>query len=145
MQAIRRSDTRPEVALRSALHKAGLRFRKDHVLRLEGVRVRPDIVFTRARLAVFVDGCFWHSCPTHGRSPLSNQAYWAPKLRRNAERDRRQDEALIVSGWEVVRIWEHEELQEALRRISAVYAERLTEEAHTPPALHTQPGVVQDR
>ena len=106
-RANRRTDTKPELALRSALHARGLRFRKDYRLDLGAVRPRPDIVFTRARVAVFVDGCFWHSCPQHGGLPGSNTAYWGPKLARNVERDRLYDEALRVAGWTVVRVWEH--------------------------------------
>lgn len=110
-------DTKPEVALRSALHAAGLRFRKDYRLDLEGVRLRPDIVFTRAKVAVFVDGCFWHSCPTHGTRPTRNADYWLPKLERNVARDREQDAALAAHGWRSVRIWEHESLEEAVQRV----------------------------
>lgn len=105
----RRSGTKPEVALRSNLHRRGLRFRKDFPVRVgTGRPVRPDIVFTRARVAVFVDGCFWHGCPEHQVIPKSNHDYWVPKLRRNADRDREVDQALTVAGWQVIRIWEHE-------------------------------------
>lgn len=113
----RRVDTKPEVVLRRALHAAGLRFRKDFRLDLAGVGFRPDIVFTRARVAVFVDGCFWHCCPDHGTQPARNLDYWAPKLARNVQRDREQDAALLAHGWRVVRIWEHEPLAEAVRRV----------------------------
>lgn len=115
MQANRRSDTKPEVALRRSLHKLGYRYRKDLLLRLDGgVRVRPDIVFTRRKVAVFVDGCFWHVCPQHGRQPTTNTWYWSPKLVRNVERDRAADTALRQAGWRVVRIWEHEMLDTAV-------------------------------
>lgn len=77
------------------------------------VRVRPDIVFTRARVAVFVDGCFWHSCPLHGRVPKSNLAYWIPKLEGNRARDDRVNSALASNGWVVVRIWEHDNVDAA--------------------------------
>ena len=116
----RRRDTKPEVALRSALHATGLRFRKDYRLDLDGVRFRPDIVVTRAKVAVFVDGCFWHSCPAHGTRPSSNADYWLPKLERNVERDREQDAALAVHGWQSVRIWEHEPPREAAERVRAI-------------------------
>ena len=79
MQANRRRDTGPERALRSELHRRGLRFRVDHPVRTGGHTVRPDIVFSRARVAVYVDGCFWHSCPLHATLPKSNAAYWTPK------------------------------------------------------------------
>lgn len=109
MQANRRVDTKPEVALRSALHRRGYRYRKDLPLKLAGgVRVRPDIVFTARKVAVFVDGCFWHVCPKHGRQPTTNEWYWAPKLRRNMERDCKVNTALREAGWCVVRVWEHE-------------------------------------
>lgn len=113
MQAIRRSETKPEVRLRSALHRAGLRFRKDMRLDLPSGRVRPDIVFTRAKLAVFVDGCFWHACPEHGHQPAQNVAYWAPKLERTIERDRRNTATLEIAGWTVLRFWEHQSTEVA--------------------------------
>ncbi len=119
MKANRRSDTKPEVALRKALHARGLRYRKD--LRLDlpsGVRVRPDIVFTARKVAVFVDGCFWHVCPVHGREPTSNEWYWTPKLRRNVERDKAANEALAEAGWQVVRLWEHETLDDAITAVT---------------------------
>lgn len=120
MQANRRTDTKPEVALRNALHRMGYRYRKDFLLRLaDGVKVRPDIVFTARKLAVFVDGCFWHACPDHGRQPTTNEWYWSPKLQRNVERDRRNDAALRDDGWRVVRIWEHEPLDEAVAALVA--------------------------
>ena len=121
MRAIRRTNTKPEIALRSALHRRGYRFRKDLRLDLnEGARVRPDIAFTGRRVAVFVDGCFWHACPEHGRDPAVNQWYWAPKLRRTVERDRAADAALAAAGWRVVRIWEHVTITDA---VAAVVAE----------------------
>jgi DNA mismatch endonuclease (patch repair protein) len=103
-----RRDTQPEVAVRSELHRRGLRFRKDFPLRVPGRIVRPDVTFPRARLAVFVDGCFWHACPTHGNQPRTNTDYWQPKLARNVARDRVVDAALASSGWRVLRAWEHE-------------------------------------
>ncbi|WP_157599674.1 very short patch repair endonuclease [Saccharomonospora xinjiangensis] len=119
MRANRRANTKPEVLLRSQLHRLGYRFRKDHRLDLPtGVRVRPDIVFTRHKVAVFVDGCFWHVCPEHGRQPTRNEWYWTPKLRRNVERDRRADVALSAAGWGVVRVWEHETISDAVARVT---------------------------
>jgi DNA mismatch endonuclease (patch repair protein) len=123
MRAIRRTNTKPELALRSALHRQGYRFRKDHRLDLDaGARVRPDIAFTARRVAVFVDGCFWHACPEHGRNPEVNEWYWAPKLRRTVERDRAADAALAAAGWRVVRIWEHVPLADAIAAVTAVLA-----------------------
>lgn len=114
----RRKDTKPEVKLRSGLHRRGLRFRKDMAIIARGRRVRPDIVFTRARVAVFVDGCFWHGCPEHRVVPTTNSDYWVPKLRRNVERDREVDDALAREGWTVVRVWEHEDVEGAAARIA---------------------------
>lgn len=119
MAAIRRSDTRIEVAVRSALHRAGYRFRKDLLVRTSTVRARPDIVFTRKRLAVFIDGCFWHSCPIHGSRPQKNTSYWNPKLERNQARDRAQDDALAEDGWRVLRYWEHESVPDIVAAIVA--------------------------
>jgi DNA mismatch endonuclease, patch repair protein len=118
MRANRRTDTKPEVALRRALHAQGYRFRKDYRLDLaSGKRVRPDIAFTARRVAVFVDGCFWHACPDHGSKPANNVWYWEPKLRRNVERDRAADAALAAAGWDVVRVWEHESLDAAVTAV----------------------------
>jgi len=109
MKGNRRVDTKPEVALRSHLHSKGLRFRKDHPIDVGRRKVRPDIVFTKKRVAVFVDGCFWHLCPEHGRVPGGkNSAYWETKLRRNSDRDRLDTQRLEDRGWQVVRVWEHE-------------------------------------
>lgn len=119
MAAIRRTDTRPELLLRSALHSHGLRFRKDYAIRAEGRLIRPDVAFTRRRVAVFLDGCFWHGCPEHGRPPKTNNSYWLPKLARNVERDREQTRILTDAGWAVVRVWEHVSLDEAVSEISA--------------------------
>jgi DNA mismatch endonuclease, patch repair protein len=125
MRANKRADTKPEIALRSALHRLGYRYRKDHRLDLtEGTRVRPDIVFTARKVAVFVDGCFWHACPEHGREPTVNEWYWAPKLRRNVARDRAADTALAAAGWRVIRLWEHMPLAEATAAVIAVLGPR---------------------
>jgi DNA mismatch endonuclease, patch repair protein len=119
MRANRRTDTKPEMALRRELHRQGYRYRKDYRLDLTGARVRPDIAFTARRVAVFVDGCFWHCCPQHGSQPANNTWYWAPKLARNVERDRTADAALAEAGWSVVRIWEHESLEAAVLAVVA--------------------------
>jgi DNA mismatch endonuclease, patch repair protein len=119
MQATPRRDTPAELALRSALHRLGLRFRVQHPI--AGVpRTRPDIVFTRARVVVFVDGCFWHGCPEHGTMPKTNREWWADKLAANFERDRRHDSALAAAGWTVVRVWEHENPSAAALRVSKI-------------------------
>jgi DNA mismatch endonuclease (patch repair protein) len=124
MRAIRRTDTKPEIALRSALHRAGYRFRKDLRFDAGGIKVRPDIVFTRQRVAVFVDGCFWHVCPDHGRQPTTNTSYWGPKLERNQERDRMATAALRSDGWIVIRIWEHIDLPAAVATVVGHLAPR---------------------
>jgi DNA mismatch endonuclease, patch repair protein len=122
MLANRRTDTGPERRLRSELHRRGLRFRKDHPILAAGRRVRPDVVFTRRRVAVFVDGCFWHSCPLHAQTPKANSDYWVPKLAATVQRDRRNDEALKEAGWTVIRIWEHEALVDATAIVLAELA-----------------------
>jgi DNA mismatch endonuclease, patch repair protein len=108
MRGNRRRDTSPELELRSLLHKAGLRFRVDRPIDLGTTRVRPDIVFPRQKVAIFVDGCFWHSCPDHGNMPRVNREYWSAKLGRNSARDREVVQLLNLEGWHVLRFWEHE-------------------------------------
>ena len=108
MSRQRRRDTAPEIALRRELHRAGLRFRVDHPL--PGMqRRRGDVVFTRARLVVFVDGCFWHACPEHATTPATRKQWWSEKLRRNVDRDRDTDRGLAEQGWAVLRFWEHDD------------------------------------
>ncbi|MDC4203790.1 MAG: very short patch repair endonuclease [Candidatus Manganitrophus sp.] len=104
MSRVRGKHSSAELALRSALHTKGLRFRLHR--RVESVAV--DIVFPGPRVAVFVDGCFWHGCPKHATFPKSNQEYWLPKLEENRERDRRQTVRIKAAGWRVFRVWEHE-------------------------------------
>lgn len=104
MRRVTSKDSAAELSLRSALHARGLRFRLHR--RIEKVTV--DIVFVSARLAILVDGCFWHCCPKHGTSPKSNQDYWIPKLADNMARDQRQTAQLLDAGWLVMRIWEHD-------------------------------------
>ena len=119
MRANRRTDTKPELALRSALHALGYRYRKDLRLDLPARRVRPDIAFTARKVAVFIDGCFWHACPDHGSKPKNNEWYWSPKLARNVERDRAADAALAEEGWTVVRLWEHVPVADAVALVVA--------------------------
>lgn len=115
-------DTAPELALRRVLHARGLRYRVD-LAPLPGLRRRADVVFTRARLAVFVDGCFWHRCPQHATEPKSNAAWWQAKLDRNVARDRDTDAVLAAAGWLVLRVWEHEDAQVAADRVLAALAD----------------------
>jgi len=113
MRGNARTETSPERALRSALFRCGLRFRKYYPIVTALGRVRVDIAFPRKRVVIFLDGCFWHSCPVHGTKPGRNSEYWTAKLARNAERDSRNTEMLEAEGWKVVRIWEHEPIQQA--------------------------------
>lgn len=120
MRANRSRDTAPELRLRSALHKIGLRFRKSYVIRSAAMRVRADIAFPRKRVAIFVDGCFWHCCPDHGIQPSVNRRYWLPKLAHNVERDRLVDTFLTAMGWKVIRVWEHEVVEQCAARIDTI-------------------------
>lgn len=120
MQAMPSRDSRPELALRRELFRRGLRYQV-HIGSLPG---RPDVVFPRAQIAVFVDGCFWHGCPAHGRTPNVNQWYWSPKLKRNIERDRDTDRRLTEAGWAVFRVWEHEEMARAADLIESAVRSR---------------------
>lgn len=120
MRANKRSGTGPELALRSELHGRGLRFRVDYPVRLSGHRpIRVDVAFTKVRLAVFVDGCFWHGCPLHATHPVENSAYWGPKLEANRARDARQTEILRDGSWTVLRFWEHVPPAEAAAVVAA--------------------------
>jgi DNA mismatch endonuclease (patch repair protein) len=124
MRATRRRDTAAEIAVRRALHARGLRFRVDCPI-LPEVRRRADVVFSRAKVAVFVDGCFWHCCPIHRSSPKANRKWWAAKLAANRQRDRDTNRRLRAAGWVVERVWEHEAPAEAADRISEVVRARV--------------------
>jgi DNA mismatch endonuclease, patch repair protein len=119
MSRLGQRDTGPEIALRSELHSRGLRFRVDKAP-VQGVRSRADVVFGPDKVAVYVDGCFWHCCPQHGTMPKANAGFWERKLTRNRERDAETDRSLREHGWEVVRVWEHEEAVEAADRVEDV-------------------------
>lgn len=114
-----RSDSMIERELRSELHRRGLRFRK-HAAPLKGLRCKADVVFPRKKIAIFVDGCFWHRCPTHGSSPKANATWWRAKLDANVARDRRNDDALAEAGWTVLRFWTHVGVPEMVDRIVSV-------------------------
>lgn len=116
MQGNRSRDTQPELAVRRILHAKGLRYR---VTRrpIPGLRRTADVVFTRVKVAVFIDGCFWHGCPTHYRAPRSNSHYWEAKLERNRSRDAEISEALREAGWTELRFWSHEDPIEVAERI----------------------------
>jgi DNA mismatch endonuclease, patch repair protein len=122
MKGNRKVGSKPETQLRSRLHRLGYRFRKNFPIHAGDLRVKPDVVFTKKRLAVFVDGCFWHRCPIHGTEPSVNTSYWEPKLTRNVARDRRVDDALSKAGWRVIRIWEHEPVDDAVRVVATALA-----------------------
>jgi DNA mismatch endonuclease (patch repair protein) len=125
MKGNRSRDTRPEVILRAALHRRGLRFFKNRAP-LQGLRCRADVIFPRSRVAIFCDGCFWHRCPEHGVQPTTNEAYWRAKLDRNVERDQENSIALEAAGWQVIRIWEHEHPELAAHRIDEAVRSRLS-------------------
>jgi DNA mismatch endonuclease (patch repair protein) len=120
MRANRRRDTSIELAVRRRLHAAGLRYRVDYAPDRGDRRRRADIVFTRARIAVFLDGCFWHGCPDHYTEPKSNVGYWRPKIARNRERDAETTRRLRDLGWTVLRYWEHEDAEEVAKAIEAM-------------------------
>jgi DNA mismatch endonuclease (patch repair protein) len=117
MQGNRRRDTKPEMRVRRAVHALGLRYRVD-VRPLPDLNRRADLVFTRAKVAVFVDGCFWHGCPEHGTTAKKNASYWGAKIKRNRERDAETDRILSLAGWRTIRIWEHDDAHEAARKVA---------------------------
>ncbi|MEA2381596.1 MAG: mismatch endonuclease, patch repair protein [Solirubrobacteraceae bacterium] len=119
MRAQRERDTGIEREIRSRLHARGLRFRVHRRL-LQGSRREVDVVFPGARVAVFVDGCFWHGCPEHGTWPRNNAEFWRRKIEDNVRRDADTNARLEADGWTVVRVWEHESPAEATTRIAAV-------------------------
>jgi DNA mismatch endonuclease (patch repair protein) len=137
MLANRAADTSPEVALRRELHRRGLRFRKQ-VRPISGLRCTADIAFMRARVAVFVDGCFWHRCPIHATTPRANAEFWQTKFDLNVARDRRNDATLAAAGWSVVRIWEHEAPEAAARRVAKAVANARVD-PHTGPECRADP------
>lgn len=118
MQRQRTRDTGIEMELRRELHRRGLSYRL-HRRPLKGVRREADIVNGRLRLAVFVDGCFWHGCPEHATWPKSNEEFWRTKIEGNRNRDWETDELLRDAGWTVVRVWEHEDASAAADRVMA--------------------------
>lgn len=124
MQRQRTRDTEPELAIRRLVHVAGLRYRVD-VAPLPELRRRADVVFRPARVALFVDGCFWHGCPQHGsRRTTANTEYWSAKVQRNQARDRDTDERLRAAGWLPLRVWEHDEPEAVAATVIAVVRDR---------------------
>jgi len=124
MQSNKSRDTKPELALRSAVHARGLRYRVS-AKPLAGVRRTADLVFPRAKVAVFLDGCFWHGCPEHHTVASANAKFWADKVEGNRKRDRDTDGRLAEAGWVSVRIWEHEDAVEAARRVEEIVRARV--------------------
>ncbi|RYF57511.1 MAG: very short patch repair endonuclease [Comamonadaceae bacterium] len=104
MSRIRGRDTKPELSLRRAAWSLGLRYRLQYRIG----KTRPDMVFVRAKLAVFADGCFWHGCPLHSTIPKNNREFWEQKLKRNMQRDADNSQSLVEQGWRVLRFWEHQ-------------------------------------
>jgi len=125
MKATGGRDTKPELRLRSLLHRMGLRYRVDQPV-LAGTRRRADLVFKRARVAVFVDGCFWHGCTEHKTIPKANREFWLEKITTNRTRDADTDRRLGEQGWKSVRIWEHDVSEATARRIATLVQTRMT-------------------
>jgi DNA mismatch endonuclease (patch repair protein) len=113
-------DTKPELMVRRILHASGLRY-KVHARPIKDWNRRADMVFPRAKIAIFINGCFWHGCPKHFSAPKTNSEYWASKIMRNVERDSETALRLKSEGWLVIAIWEHENLgkksEQVVRRI----------------------------
>jgi DNA mismatch endonuclease (patch repair protein) len=124
MRLTRRRDTPAELALRSELHARGYRYRVD-AKPIDGLRSRADLVFARARVAVYVDGCFWHGCGEHGTWPKANAEWWRAKIEANVVRDRTTDAQLAAQGWTVVRIWQHEPVEGAVGRVTSAVGQRM--------------------
>lgn len=119
MSSVRRRDTKPEVDVRRILHARGLRYRVAYPV--PGMTRRSiDIAFTKVKVAVFLDGCFWHGCPKHGTQPHANADWWAAKFRRNEVRDAETDDVLCAAAWRVLRFWEHEDPRLVADRICSV-------------------------
>jgi DNA mismatch endonuclease (patch repair protein) len=116
-----RRDTAPELAVRRLLHARGLRYRVDLPLPFDRRR-RADITFTRAKVVVFIDGCFWHGCPQHYVEPKAHGDYWPAKIARNRERDEETTARLQADGWTVLRFWEHEDPAAVAEAVQAVLA-----------------------
>jgi DNA mismatch endonuclease, patch repair protein len=123
MSATQQRDNSYEIQLRSALQKGGLRFRTHRQL-IPGLRRTVDVVLAKSRLAIFLDGCFWHGCPEHGTWPKTNSEWWRSKIEANIRRDRDTDARLCALSWRVLRVWEHELPEQAAERIAALAAVR---------------------
>lgn len=136
MSEARRRDTKPEIDVRRLLHARGLRYRVAYPV--PGMARRSiDIAFTRAKIAVFLDGCFWHGCVDHGTRPRANTGWWDAKLQRNAARDSETNDVLRAAGWQVLRFWEHEAPEVVAARIVAAVGRRV--EVRAPLQRATAP------
>jgi DNA mismatch endonuclease Vsr len=131
MRGNRSKNTGPERALRSLLHRRGLRYRVD-APPIRGIRRRADVIFPKQRLAVFVDGCFWHGCPEHYRPSTKNVSFWEDKLAANRARDQHTNDVLAASGWTVIRIWEHQNMTDAADQIELML--------RSPSTASVEPG-----
>ncbi|MDO3299237.1 very short patch repair endonuclease [Mycobacteroides abscessus subsp. massiliense] len=131
MRGNRGRDTAPELAVRRLLHASGLRYRV-HQRPLRELRRTADIVFSRKRIAVFIDGCYWHGCPAHHVQPKANGDYWAAKIAANVTRDRDTDSELVAAGWKVLRFWSHESPHDVCLRVRAAVLAAPRTGAETP-------------
>jgi DNA mismatch endonuclease, patch repair protein len=128
MKRTAQRDNSHERELRATLHRRGLRFRL-HQRIVEGTKRTVDLAFLQAGVAVLIDGCFWHGCATHGTWPKNNAAWWRAKIEANIARDRDTDTRLQRDGWQVIRVWEHEPIEEAAERIERVVRDRKPRQA----------------
>lgn len=129
MQGNRRRDTAPEMAVRRLLHRTGLRYRVD-AKPIPHLNRRADLVFSRARVAVFIDGCFWHGCPRHGTDTRTNSEYWSAKIAGNKTRDIDTNRRLLDAGWTVIRAWEHDDPNVIAARVRATVLRRTRGDSH---------------
>jgi DNA mismatch endonuclease (patch repair protein) len=138
MQRQRQRDTQPELALRRAVHSLHLGYRV-HVRPVDGLRRTADLVFASARVAVFVNGCFWHGCPEHRSPSKTNQDFWSRKVESNSSRDQDTDERLELAGWVSFRVWEHDDPVVAAAKIAAVVSERRGAGPRPPAGIRSAP------
>lgn len=129
MQGNRRRDTAPEMAVRRLLHRTGLRYRVD-AKPIPHLNRRADLVFSRARVAVFIDGCFWHGCPRHGTDTRTNSEYWSAKIAGNKTRDIDTNRRLLDAGWTVIRAWEHDDPNVIAARVRTTVLRRTRGDSH---------------
>lgn len=123
MEAAKPKNTLPEIKLQTALAELGINFETD-VKPIEDLHRRADVLIREGKIAIFVDGCFWHGCPIHGTQAKANAEFWADKIKRNQERDLDTNEHLEAAGWTVIRIWEHEDPNDAAKQIADIIKEK---------------------